>query len=275
VLVPGFYGPYGDYIPSVVQNYSAATNPILAGPPSYGLNATFLPARLSIPAGQGLSPGLGLRYDYRLAAKASQLNVTEARWLTANFTISNMTRIAQLVGESDLWFGLSTANASTVDNKTTVTNSTAWFTLGLGSNAVVDHLNATTLTVSVLPTAPSTNNTGYDPFNVTDVFLWARDSVGTFGLLKGFSGLSEGNATDLVPSWVARIDTYGMGYLLIDKSIVGGNEQPYTLVQAIVASLNADGDLVLLHTGPYLDLYEIIAVPFASAASPSEVSHSW
>lgn len=245
VLVPSFYGAYGDFVPSVIQNYTAATNPITAAPSTDRISSTFQVAALSTPQ------ETGLRYQFHTTSGTLDLQPT--LWSTITFPIHNATRLAQLNALGDIWIGLGFVSNTSKQQ--------AWYALGGGSNAEFDALNATDLTVSIMPGIPSSGNVSTAAVN--EVGIWLRGPVAGFGIVNGTADpiVDVGNASEIPATWLGQIESYGMSYLLVDTSLIGGTLQSYALVDAIVAALQSYGMLAPLHQGPDLDLYQIIAPP--------------
>ncbi|MCI4366577.1 MAG: hypothetical protein L3K08_02365, partial [Thermoplasmata archaeon] len=268
ILVPGYYGPYASYIPSFVQNYTSATNPLVPGTPSVPLNATFSSVvHPSLPASGGI------RYDYHLGGKTPTLDLNGTEWLTMDVGISNESRIRQIILDGNLWVGLTSGpfNQSTP----------SWFNIAGGSNGVLDSLNATSLTVSVLPADPGSppqgtgSRGGTDLSAVGTVTFWAREPVDTFGFIQGPPVLSITNATGVASSWFSQLHSYQMGYLIVDRSLLvngTGNQQPASLVDAIVSTLEAGGTLEPLYQGHYLDLYQLVSTSFTPDEASSGVA---
>ena len=247
MVVPRFYGQYSLFVNSTSENYTRATNPLIpSGLPSAPLNTQIHPPR-------PIALGMGGIWDSFVVSPS--LNVTGATWLRVQIGYSNFSTVQTALQLGLLWLGLADATATD-----TTTANVAWYVLGSSSSAYVESIANGTITADLLLDSPTMGSPPHDGI-VVAIRAEVRIPVQTFGLLYTPTNLTLVNQSAIDSGWRPIMHAYGVTYILVDHTIIGGLQQPLPLVNETISQLVAEGLAYDTLETPDLSLY--LLAPYA------------
>ncbi|HZY69768.1 MAG TPA: hypothetical protein VFF67_02165 [Thermoplasmata archaeon] len=237
VVVPGFWGPYSYYLNRTQSLYANATTAVGPGSNTTAIVASATPKVFTNQRGAIVT-------IYHLGAT---YNLSSFAWAALAFHNTNTAAVDQLAAAGELTIGLASNG----------TNHVGWFSVGGGSNAVVNGSSSTEPLVDLLVGEPSTN-VSYNPDNVSEVLVLEQNIASSSYVPFGALDLG-GIATGVVqPGWLPLMQSLGVHYVLVDSTVSHGATQSYALVFQTVAALLAAGIIVPEYASPSLSLYRIV-----------------
>lgn len=176
---------------------------------------------------------------------SQSINISDFTTIGIEMELGNSNFVSNLLAHHSLWLGL--ASPSTV----------GWYIVGDGVNSHVSMFSNGTedflLTVGE-PTPLWSSNT-YAPSSVTGVLLQFPDnqsqtifSLPTLFATKGYV---------INSNWFDLVSEYGIQYLLLDKSVIGGNLTSSRFNQITLSTLQANDDALVIFNGTYLELLKV------------------
>lgn len=237
VVVPGFWGPYSYYLNRTQNLYENATTAVGPGSNITAIAPSANPKVFTNQRGSIVT-------IYHLGAT---YNLSSFAWAALAFKSTNTAAVGQLAAAGELTIGLASNG----------TNHVGWFSVGEGSNAVLNGSSPTDPLIDLLVGEPTTN-ASYDPENVSEVLVLEQNVASSAYVPFGPLALG-GIATGVVqPGWLPLMQSLGVGYVLVDSTVSHGATQSYALVFQTIAELLAAGLIVPEYASPSLSLYRIV-----------------
>lgn len=174
-----------------------------------------------------------------------QVNISGYSYLRITFPAGNTTLTSMWYSQHQFWVGL-------------VSNSTiGWYALGSSQNSFLQTWSNGTVGIFLKVNSPDKPWSGstYDSSTVSSIILQFPVSHSMFEFALPSLGGVQGYTID--PAWFKLLQSYGIHYLFVDRSLVEGNLSSYEYLSELVNLSIASGDATIVYNGGLVTLLQL------------------